>query len=170
MGARGDGTLGRWLGVGALVALAACRPEPRAERNAAPVPVPATVLPTAEAAVPPSPPEHDGERPALTASLPASGQPGAAPAVSAKPAGPGRYAFDFEDADLPSLVKVVGGITGKRFVLTGKLPAVHATVHSPTPVTADEAYEAFLTILQANGLTVVRAGPFWKILPSPGFP
>jgi general secretion pathway protein D len=47
---------------------------------------------------------------------------------------------------------------------------VHATVRSPEPVTAAEAYSAFLAILQSNGLTVVSSGPFWKILPSPGVP
>jgi hypothetical protein len=41
-------------------------------------------------------------------------------------------------------------------------------VHSPEPVTADEAYEAFLAILQAHGLTVVQAGAFWNVVPSPG--
>jgi general secretion pathway protein D len=82
--------------------------------------------------------------------------------------GPARFAFDFEDADLPALVRLVGGITGKRFILSGPLPAVRATVHSPEPVTADEAYGAFLSILQANGLTVVQSGPFWKIMASPG--
>jgi general secretion pathway protein D len=84
--------------------------------------------------------------------------------------GAGRFAFDFENADLPELVRLIGGITGKRFVLTGTLPAVRATVRSPGPVTADEAYEAFLAILQANGLTVVRSGAFLKIVLSPGVP
>ncbi len=48
------------------------------------------------------------------------------------------------------------------------LPAIHAPVHSPEPVTAEAAYEAFLAILQANGLTVVPSGEFLKVVPSPG--
>jgi general secretion pathway protein D len=92
------------------------------------------------------------------------------PPIPGADAGPTRFAFDFDDAGLPELVRLLGAITGKRFILTGKLPTVHATVRSPEPVTAAEAYDAFLAILQENGLTVVQSGRFWKILPSPGVP
>jgi general secretion pathway protein D len=148
----------RWLvGTGAAAALVACRPEASPDRTATP-----TSSPEAPAAVP-------------STTVGSPGTPGPTPTFVAQRAaapmdGPRRYAFDFEDADLPELVRFIGNITGKRFILTGKLPAVHATVHSPEPVTADEAYGAFLSILQANGLTVVRSGDFWNILPSPGVP
>ncbi len=39
---------------------------------------------------------------------------------------------------------------------------------SPEPVTLDEAYQAFLSILEANGMTVVPHGRFLKIVDSGG--
>jgi general secretion pathway protein D len=86
--------------------------------------------------------------------------------ATAESAGPRRYAFDFEDADLPELVRLISAITGKRFLYTGTIPHLHATSRSPAPVTAEEAYAAFLTILQANGLTVVPRGDVINIIPS----
>jgi general secretion pathway protein D len=78
--------------------------------------------------------------------------------------GPAGYVFDFTDADLPELVRAVSVITGRRIILTGQLPKVKATVHSPDRVTAEEAYQAFLTVLDDNGLTVVRQGAFENVV------
>ena len=82
----------------------------------------------------------------------------------------GRFAFDFDDADLPDLVRLVSRITGKRFIYSGKMPTLHASAHAPELVTAEEAYRGFLTILQENGLTVLERGRFYQIMPSPGLP
>jgi len=73
-------------------------------------------------------------------------------------------AFNLEDADLPDLVRVVSRATGRRFILTGGLRSIRASVYSPTDVTAAEVYQAFLSILDLNGMTVVRAGRFEKIV------
>ena len=78
-----------------------------------------------------------------------------------------RVSFSLEDADLPELVRVIGELTGKRFIFGGKVRNIKATVFSPQKVTVDEAYQAFLSILEANGLTVVPHGRFYKIIDSP---
>jgi hypothetical protein len=101
-----------------------------------------------------------------TASAPIVSTPPTAATATATREGPKRYAFDFEDADLPELVRLISAITGKRFLYTGSVPHLHATSRSPDPVTADEAYAAFLTILQANGLTVVARGNVNEIIAS----
>ncbi len=75
--------------------------------------------------------------------------------------------FSLEDADLPELVRVIGELTGKRFIFGGKVRSIKATVFSPQKVTVAEAYQAFLSILEANGLTVVPHGRFYKIVDSP---
>jgi general secretion pathway protein D len=77
-----------------------------------------------------------------------------------------RVSFNLEDADLPDLVRIVSRITGKRFILPSKARSIKATVYSPSDVTAAEAYQAFLSILQLNGLTLEASGRYYKIVES----
>jgi general secretion pathway protein D len=83
---------------------------------------------------------------------------------------PEGYSIDFnlDDADLPELVKAISSITGKHFIFGGKLRQIKATVHSPSRISVGEAYQAFLSILQANGMTVVQHGRFLKIVETTG--
>ncbi|MFO0566448.1 MAG: type II secretion system secretin GspD [Polyangiaceae bacterium] len=76
--------------------------------------------------------------------------------------------FNLQDADLAELVNHISGMTGRRFIYGPKVRQVKATVVSPEPVTLAEAYEAFLSILEANGMTVVPHGRFLKIVDSGG--
>ena len=66
-----------------------------------------------------------------------------------------RVTFNLEEADLPDLVRLISNMTGKRFILPGKVRAIKATVYAPTKVTAAEAYNAFLSIL--DRITEYRA-------------
>lgn len=79
-----------------------------------------------------------------------------------------KVAFSLEDADLPELVRVIGQLTGKRFIFGGKVRNIKATVFSPQKVTVAEAYQAFLSILETNGLTVIPHGRFLKIVETAG--
>lgn len=72
--------------------------------------------------------------------------------------------FSLEDADLSELVRVIAQLTGKRFIFAPKVKSVKATIYSPQKVTVAEAYQAFLSILETNGLTVVPHGRFYKII------
>jgi general secretion pathway protein D len=76
--------------------------------------------------------------------------------------------FNLQDADLAELVNHISGLTGRRFIYGAKVRQIKATVVSPEPVTLDEAYQAFLSILEANGMTVVPHGRFLKIIDSGG--
>ena len=76
--------------------------------------------------------------------------------------------FNLQDADLAELVNHISGLTGKRFIYGAKVRQIKATVVSPEPVTLDEAYQAFLSILEANGMTVIPHGRFLKIVDSGG--
>lgn len=89
--------------------------------------------------------------------------------VEFEPRPPGyRVAFSLEDANLSELVRVISQLTGKRFIFGGKVRDIKATVYSPEKVTVAEAYKAFLSILETNGLTVVPHGRFLKIVETPG--
>ena len=79
-----------------------------------------------------------------------------------------RVAFSLEDADLAEIVRVIGQLTGKRFIFGGKIRNIKATVYSPQKVTVAEAYQAFLSILETNGLTVIPHGRFLKIVETSG--
>ncbi len=73
-----------------------------------------------------------------------------------------------EDADLPELVRWIGQLTGKRFIFGGKVRQIKASLYSPQKVTVAELYQAFLSILETNGLTVIPHGRFLKIVETGG--
>lgn len=123
------------------------------------------------------------DRPIIT--LPTPGGGGAAPGgegatkvepfvtglegTDARTTPPGaRVSFNLEDADLPDLVRIVSRITGKRFILPSKARSIKATVYSPSDVTAAEAYQAFLSILSLNGLSLEPSGRYYKIIETSG--
>jgi general secretion pathway protein D len=79
-----------------------------------------------------------------------------------------KVSFSLEDADLGELVRVIGQLTGKRFIFGGKVRNIKTSVLCPEKVSVAEAYQAFLSILETNGLTVVPQGRFFKIIDSAG--
>jgi general secretion pathway protein D len=74
--------------------------------------------------------------------------------------------LNFTDAELPELVRAIAVATGRRFIITGKVRSIKASLFSPSPVTAGEAYQAFLSVLAANGMTVTPAGRYLKLVES----
>ncbi len=75
-----------------------------------------------------------------------------------------KVTMDFNDVDIKDFIKVISKVTGKDFILsqnaTGKV-----TIISPTPVTIDEAWRIFESVLQVNQLTTVGSGNVLKIIP-----
>ncbi len=87
--------------------------------------------------------------------------------IEYRPPPPGqKYKFNLDDTDLPTLVKAVSQITGRRFIYGSKLHQIKVTVYSPEEVGAGEAYAAFLSILNSNGMTVIPHGGFLEIVES----
>ncbi len=94
--------------------------------------------------------------------------PGASPA-----AGPAivesdgeRYiTMDFQDVDIAVLVKFIGEITGKNFVMDERVQG-KVTVVSPTRITPEEAYQVFQAVLQVKGFTTVPTGAAIRIIPT----
>ncbi|HEY6727307.1 MAG TPA: type II secretion system secretin GspD [Polyangiaceae bacterium] len=132
-------------------------------------------LPAAGQAPPPAAPApgaqpRDPEPPGAAGPLPTTmDKIAAATDIPFEPKPPGyRVKFNLQDADLAELVNHISGMTGRRFIYGAKVRQIKATVVSPQPVTLDEAYEAFLSILEVNGMTVVPHGRFLKIVDSAG--
>lgn len=124
--------------------------------------------PGAPPAAPSSP--SDKEPPGAAGPLPSNMDKIAQAADVPYHAKPGGHMvkFNLNDADLAELVNHISGLTGRRFIYGAKVRQIKATVVSPEPVTLDEAYQAFLSILEANGMTVVPHGRFYKIIDSGG--
>jgi general secretion pathway protein D len=92
-----------------------------------------------------------------------------APDIAYRPLRSGaRVNFNLADADLQQLVETIANYTGRRFIFGGKLRQIKATIVSPKPVTVYEAYQAFLSILEAHGMTVVPHGRYLKIVETAG--
>ena len=73
--------------------------------------------------------------------------------------------INFRSADIRAVVKAIGDITGKTFVLhpnvSGKI-----TIISSTPVSEDIVYDIFLSALRLRGFTAVEENGITKIVPS----
>jgi general secretion pathway protein D len=105
---------------------------------------------------------------ATPAPTPAATPPVAAPAPA--PAAPitasddERITVNFVNADIQSVIKVVGQHTGRNFILD---PRVTGTVNivSDRPVSKDMLYQILLSTLRVQGYAAVEGDGFVKIVP-----
>ena len=128
-----------------------------------PVPVPA---PAPEAAPvrmpsrpPAAPPAGAGTAPAPVAA------PAAVPSQLPVARSPVYLSMDFTDVDLPVLIKFMSEQTKKNFIFDERVQG-KITIISPRRVTLEEAYDVFLSVLQAKGFTTVTQGNTIKIVPA----
>ena len=72
--------------------------------------------------------------------------------------------LNFVNADIPSVVKAIGGSTGKNFIFD---PRVTGTMNivSDKPVSKDLAYQILLAALRVQGYAAVEGNGFVKIIP-----
>ncbi len=76
-----------------------------------------------------------------------------------------KVRMDFEEASLEDVVRAISKMTGKNFILdTNLLRRGKITILSPKKVTVKEAYDAFLTALDINDMTIVPVGSYLKIV------
>ncbi len=80
-----------------------------------------------------------------------------------KAAGKLEVTLDFQNVELVDMIGTISELTGKNFVydesVRGKVSVV-----SPKPVTVDEAYRLFSTVLRVKGFTIVPSGKVNKIV------
>ncbi len=75
---------------------------------------------------------------------------------------PIRYQLDFDNVAISDVVRHLAQWTGKLIVLPPDIKG-RITIVSPTPVTAGEAWNAFLAALQTNGLWLDHAGDTYRV-------
>lgn len=88
--------------------------------------------------------------------------PGAAAGSEAATSG---ILLNFKDVDLRQIIDLMSDLTGTNFLVDEKVRG-KVTIVAPRPVSLDEAYSVFLSILEVQGFTVVPQGPITKIIPS----
>jgi general secretion pathway protein D len=71
---------------------------------------------------------------------------------------------NFKDADILQVIEAVQLATGKTFIVDQRVKG-NVTLLSQTPMTPDQFYQAFLSILQVYGFVAVPSGKLIKILP-----
>jgi general secretion pathway protein D len=65
--------------------------------------------------------------------------------------------MDFKDADLTVVIEMIARTTGRNFIYDDKVRG-KVTIVSPTPVSLEEAYAVFESVLRVKGFTVIT-GP-----------
>ena len=73
--------------------------------------------------------------------------------------------FDLPDKEIKDVVTLISKWTGKNFIIDQKVRG-KITIMGPSAVSLQEAYQAFLSALDANGLTTVQAGKYIRIIDS----
>ncbi len=157
----------------------AAQPSPtRVEVRTEPVPLPAISplpsTPTPSPASPgaPAPPLSVGPvRPPEPAPLaPAAAPPGAPTPPQAGSASPRTIVFNFDNADIEVVIQAAAEIVGFNYVLSPQARGRKVTVQTIGKIAADDVFNVLLTILDVNGLTAVRSGNLYRIIPREGAP
>ena len=76
-----------------------------------------------------------------------------------------KIQLNFRDVELLNVIRLMSELTGKNFLVDGNVRG-KVTLIAPEPVSIDEAYQVFLSILEIQGFTVVPQGTVIKVIPS----
>lgn len=92
------------------------------------------------------------------------GSPLHAQSTDSKANDDGTFTLNLKNADIHSLIQTVSRQSGKNFIVDPRVKA-RVTVISAKPLSADELYETFLSVLQVHGYSAVPKGDLIKIVP-----
>lgn len=80
---------------------------------------------------------------------------GSAPASAQQGPEPGQVQLDFNDVELSVVIDTISRLTGTNFIYDDKVRG-RVTVISPAPMSEEQAYAVFESILQVKGFTTVE--------------
>ncbi len=94
---------------------------------------------------------------------PASVAPSQIKAFLSKPSEENYIILNFDNAALKDVINTVASITNENFIIT---PGVDAriTIHSSKKIPVSEVMNVFESVLEVNGMALVRSGDFFKIV------
>lgn len=106
-------------------------------------------------------------RPVTAAPPPKEAAPAAQEAPAPAPAAPGSksISLNFDGVDLRAFIKYISQVTGKNFVIDDAVKG-NVTVISPAPLSEEEVYKVFESVLEVNGFTALPTANFVKIVPA----
>lgn len=84
-----------------------------------------------------------------------------------KPGDEAGITLDFQSVELVDLIKTISELTGINFVYDEQVKG-KVTILSPKPMSLDDAYNLFRTVLNIKGFTIVPSGAVNKIVPTRG--
>lgn len=76
-----------------------------------------------------------------------------------------KATINVQDADLATIIKLVSDKTGKSFVVDPRVQG-KATILTSRPMSKDEIYNIFLSVLEVQGFAAVPDGSIIKIVPN----
>lgn len=75
--------------------------------------------------------------------------------------------LNLKDTDLRVLIETMSQMTGKNFIVDPRVKG-KVTVVSSTPVSPEQAYEIFVSVLKVHGFAIVPSGKVLKVIPEAG--
>ena len=72
--------------------------------------------------------------------------------------------LNLKDADITAVISTVSDITGKNFIVDQRVKG-KVTIISARPMSKEEVYQVFLSLLEVNGFAAVPSGNVIKIIP-----
>lgn len=114
---------------------------------------------------PPVAPQEGDKSLRLPANLPPNITPEQIKAFLPKQASENFVILNFDDAELADVINTISSITGANFIISPGLSA-KITIHSSKKIPVSEALNVFESILEVNGISLVKSGDFFKMVPS----
>ena len=72
--------------------------------------------------------------------------------------------FNLKDAEIATVVATIAEVTGKNFIIDPRVKG-KATIISSRPMSKEEAYQVFLSLLEVHGFAAIPSGKVVKIVP-----
>jgi general secretion pathway protein D len=139
-------------------------PAPGATAPSAPTPPPAPATPPV--AQKPEPPRPEPPRTVV----PPTPAPGAPPTTPSVPPGQrGRFiVLNFDNADIETVIHAASEIVGFNYVIGPGVSGKKVTVQTSGRIPQEDVFGVLLAIMEVHGVTAVRSGNLYKIVPIEG--
>ena len=83
------------------------------------------------------------------------------------PARPGRQiVLNFDNADIEAVIQAASEIAGFSYTIGPGVAGKKVTVQTSGRIPEDEVFNVLLAVLEVNGVTAIRSGNLYKILPT----